>query len=127
MIHDLALSGKKLANKGLIVQALVGMVLGVVAAFFGITSFLSVAAGVIAFIVPQSVFAYLVFKYSGATKNHIVAQSMNQGMKLKLVLTSLIFVIAFIQLHAHPLLLLGAYAITMMSQWAAMVFLSNRS
>lgn len=80
----------------------------------------AVLAGCLSFIVPHSIFAYWVFRFAGATKNELVAQSFSQGMKIKLLLTSIIFVIAFSQFNVHPLPLLGAYAIIMVSQWFAM-------
>ncbi|MFT6270562.1 MAG: ATP synthase protein I [Alphaproteobacteria bacterium] len=125
MTTDLASPGKKLAFKGIFVQTSVGCVLVLLTAFYDLKLLLSTLTGVIAFLVPHCFFAYWVFRYSGATKNEIVAQSMNQGMKLKLILTFFIFVIAFSQLNAQPLLLLGAYVITMVSQSTAMFFLSR--
>jgi ATP synthase protein I len=124
MATDLAAPGKRLATKGVVVQFLVGLCMLSFSLFYDPKSSLSIILGVISCLIPHSVFAYWVFRYAGATKNSVVAQSMNQGMKLKLVLTMLIFVIAFSLLHGQPLYLLGAYAITMVSQWTAMFVLS---
>jgi ATP synthase protein I len=125
MTTDLASPGRKLAVKGIIVQAIAGSVLGLLTAFYDPKLSLSTILGVIAFLAPHCFFSYWVFRYAGATKNEIVAQSMNQGMKLKLILTFFIFVIAFSQLNAQPIFLLGAYVITLVSQSAAMFFLSR--
>ena len=121
MASDLAAPGKKLARKGLLVQAVTATILVALTVFFGSKEWISTALGCFAFFLPHSIFAYWVFRYAGATKNRIVAQSFNQGMKLKLIITALIFVIAFSFFNAHPLLLLGAYAITSLSQWMAML------
>lgn len=125
MTTDLAAPGKRLARQGIIIQIIVGSVITVLSALYEPRVALSTVLGVIAFLVPHSFFAYWVFRYAGATKNTIIAQSMNQGMKLKLILTFFIFVIAFSQLHAQPAFLLAAYAITMVTQWAAMFFFSR--
>jgi ATP synthase protein I len=127
MKADLALPGKKLAVKGLMVQCLTGILLVITTLVVYPLFWVSTILGVTAFFVPHSIFAYWIFRYAGATKNNIVAQSLNQGMKLKLIATVLIFVIAFSQTNAHPLPLLGAYVITMISQWLAMFFLSRMS
>jgi ATP synthase protein I len=125
MMTDLALPGKKIAVKGILVQLVVGVVLTLLGVGYDPNMLLSIGLGIGAFLVPHSFFAYWVFRYAGATKNKIVAQSMNQGMKLKLMLTFFIFVIAFSHFNAQPLFLLGSYVITMVSQSAAMFFLSR--
>jgi ATP synthase protein I len=119
MKADLALPGKKLAAKGIIVQLIVGLIMILLSVFVLSDGWVSVTLGVITFLIPHSIFAYWVFRYAGATKNHIVAQSLNQGMKLKLILTILIFVISFSVFNAQLLPLIGAYVITMVSQWTA--------
>jgi ATP synthase protein I len=121
MASDLAAPGKKLAKKGLWVQALTGTILVLLSALISSDFAKSSAFGVAAFLIPHSIFSYWVFRYAGATKNRIVAQSFNQGMKLKLIITALIFVFAFSLFNAHPLFVLGAYAITLLSQWMAML------
>jgi ATP synthase protein I len=119
MKADLALPGKKLAAKGIIVQLIVGLIMILLSVFVLSDGWVSVTLGVITFLIPHSIFAYWVFRYAGATKNHIVAQSLNQGMKLKLILTILMFVISFSVFNAQLLPLIGAYVITMVSQWTA--------
>jgi ATP synthase protein I len=126
MQADLAQPGRALAAKGIMVQLIIGCVMILFSVLFLSDIWVSVALGVTAFLIPHSIFAYWVFRYAGATKNRIVAQSLNQGMKLKLVSTILIFVIAFSVFKAQLLPLLGAYAITMVSQWTA-IFRFSRS
>ena len=123
---DLALPGKKLAIKGILIQCSLGIVAVMLTSIYDLNAAFSVILGVVAFLLPHSIFAYWVFRYAGATKNSVVAQSMNQGMKLKLILTFFIFVIAFFHFNAQPLFLLGAYAITMVSQATAMFLLSPK-
>lgn len=123
MQNGLATAGKKLAIKGVIVQLIITFLLTIIVALAQFTYVNEVLLGCLSFLVPHSIFAYWVFRYAGATKNELVAQSFNQGMKLKLFLTVIIFVIAFSQFNAHPLPFLGAYVITMVSQWLAMYWI----
>lgn len=123
MQYDLARTGRVLALKGIVVQAFTSLLLCSIVLFLDTNTLVAVVFGCISFVVPHSIFAYWVFRYAGATKNSLVAQSLSQGMKIKLILTSVLFIVAFSQFHAHPLPLLGAYATIMVSQWLAMFVL----
>ncbi len=120
MSTDVSAPGKQLAKTGILVQITVSIFLSLVTSFALPSQLIAVAMGCISFVIPHSLFSYWVFRYAGATKNSLVAQSFSQGMKLKLVLTSIIFIVAYSQFNVHPLFLLGAYAIVMVSQWLAM-------
>ena len=109
MQTHLAADGKSLALKGVLVQILTGIGIIILTALFWSAYVIAVVFGVLSFIIPHSIFAYWVFRYAGATKNQEVARSLSQGMKIKLALTTLFFVIAFAQFGTHPLFLLGAY------------------
>ena len=124
---NLADKGRQLANKGIFTQFITSLVLIVIVFFVKPDDTVAVVIGSITFIIPHSVFAYWTFRYAGATKNRIVAQSFNQGLKIKLVLTTVLFAIAFSQLNAAPFPLVGAYVVAMLSQWFAMVLLSRKS
>lgn len=123
MQKGIATQGRILAIKGIITQIFVSFFCIIAVALVQSDYILSVLLGCLSFVVPHSIFAYWVFRYAGATKNNIVAQSFSQGMKLKLILTSIIFAIAFSSFNAHPLPLLGAYAIVMVSQWLTMYWI----
>ncbi|MFT5276865.1 MAG: ATP synthase protein I [Glaciecola sp.] len=127
MPANLADKGKKLAKKGVLAQCVSSLVLIVIVLVIKPEHTASVIFGAITFIIPHSFFAYWSFRYAGATKNRIVAQSFSQGLKVKLVLTTVFFAIAFSQLNAAPFPLFGAYVIAMLSQWFAMVLLSRTS
>lgn len=119
-IHQkLRLPAKKLMRASLGAQLICCAILVVLSVFFSSIKTLDVLLGCVSFIVPQSFFAYWVFRYVGATKNQLVAQSFSQGMKIKLIATSVLFVVAFSQFKVHPLFFLGAYAITNASHWLA--------
>mgnify|MGYP001942575475 CR=1 FL=1 len=127
MSSDLASQGRQLAKKGVYVQLLVSLILIVVIFIIQKDYTTAVVIGCLSFIVPHGFFAYWYFRYAGATKTNLVVQSFNQGIKVKLMLTVMIFMIAFSQFNTHPLPLLGAYSIIMMSQWVAMYCIRPRS
>ncbi len=125
MSAKLTTPGRVLAFKGIVVQLIVSLALLIVAVFFWPTYVISVIIGVMAFVIPHSFFAYWLFRYAGATKNELVARSLSQGMKIKMALTSIFFIIAFALLAVDPLFMLSAYAIIMVSQWTAMFCLDS--
>lgn len=125
MQNGLTTIGRKIAFKGIVVQLIVSFFLIITVALVQLEYITDVIFGCLSFVVPHSIFAYWVFRYAGATKNEIVAQSFSQGMKLKLILTSVVFVIAFTKFNVHPLPLLGAYAVIMVSQWITMYQLTS--
>jgi len=127
MTAELASSGRKLAFKGLFIQLLTASCLLILSVLYRSSWLTSVILGIIAYSVPYIIFAYWVFRYAGGTKNNIVAQSFNQGMKLKLILTVTIFGLAFLHFNAHPLPLIGAYAMLMVAQATAMFYFSRRA
>ncbi len=117
---NLADKGRQLAKRGIIAQLITSLVLIVIIFCLKPDHTVAVIIGSITFIIPHSFFAYWTFRYAGATKSRIVAQSFNQGLKIKLVLTTVFFATAFSQLNAAPFPLLGAYVLAMVSQWFAM-------
>ncbi|GAC30159.1 ATP synthase subunit I [Brumicola pallidula] len=124
---NLADKGQQLAKKGIIAQFITSLVLIVIVFCVNPDHTVAVVIGSITFIIPHSFFAYWTFRYAGATKSRIVAQSFNQGLKIKLVLTTVFFAIAFSQLNTAPFPVFGAYVVAMLSQWFAMVWLSRKS
>ena len=120
MQNGLATAGKVIAIKGIIVQIIMTLLVLLTVALVRSDYVIMVLIGCLSFLIPHSIFAFWVFRHAGGTKNEVVVQSFSQGMKIKLFLTVLFFIIAFSQLNAHPLPLLGAYVIIMVSQWLAM-------
>lgn len=127
MASDLAAKGRNLAKRGIFAQLVTSFLLIVIVLLINPELTLGVILGCMCFIFPHGFFAYWCFRYAGATKAKLVVQSFNQGLKVKTMLTVLMFVIAFSQFNAHPLPLLGAYVITMVSQWLAMLYLRKMS
>ncbi len=123
---NLADKGRQLAKRGIIAQLITSLVLIVIIFCLKPDHTVAVIIGSITFIIPHSFFAYWTFRYAGATKSRIVAQSFNQGLKIKLVLTTVFFATAFSLLNTAPFPVFGAYVVAMLSQWFAMVWLSRK-
>lgn len=127
MLLNLADNGKRLAIKGISTQCISSLLLVVTVLIIKPEYTVATIFGALSFIIPHSVFAYWSFRYAGATKSKLVVQSFSQGLKIKLALTAIFFAIAFSQLDAPPLPLMGAYVVAMVSQWFAMYRLSRMS
>lgn len=123
MQTGLATQGRLLARKGIYVQLIMSLIMCVSVIVLKSDVIIAVLFGCLSFVLPHAIFAYWIFRYAGASNNNLVAQSLSQGMKIKLILTSVLFIVAFSQFNAHPLPLLGAYVTIMISQWLAMLVL----
>ncbi|MCW8093419.1 ATP synthase subunit I [Alteromonas sp. ASW11-130] len=112
--------GKKLARTGALYQCFIALVISVIIALSGMETWaISFAIGATISIVPNSVFALFAFRYSGASKNRLVVKSFNQGAKVKLLITVLLFVVAFVQFDIEPIALFAGFVITAASYWLA--------
>ena len=94
MINGLAAQGRLLARKGIYVQILVSFLLCICVTVLHPSVSAAVIMGCLSFVVPHTIFAYWLFRFAGASKNNLVAQSLSQGMKIKLILTSVFFIVA---------------------------------
>ncbi|MEW9797843.1 ATP synthase subunit I [Alteromonas sp. CYL-A6] len=117
MNNKLAQPGRNLAKKCLIIQVFTAVFLVLVAAGSGSWhSATSVAAGAVISILPSFIFAGFAFRYAGATQNNLVNKSFGQGVRVKLALTIVLFIIAFAGLKASPVEVFIAFALTTASQ-----------
>lgn len=98
---DLAKAGKRLAKQMLVLQFAIVILSGMV--FFlmdGLSSAISVVTGGTLSVLTNAVFAFFVFRFSGASKTREVVNSMKKGNKLKLLLVLL----AFMAIYQIPFL-----------------------
>ncbi|QJR80966.1 ATPase F0F1 [Alteromonas pelagimontana] len=121
MKRDLAANGKRLAKKGTIYQLGIAVLLVLFSSWF-ISSSIAVSTGIGALIsiLPNALFAVFAFRYAGASKNELVARSFSQGAKVKLAMTVILFVVAFKGMHADPIAVFLAYAVTTVTYWVAL-------
>lgn len=121
MGYNLAKKGRLLAIKVCFFQSLaVTLVSTCFFVMFGSFSGLSAIMGGLICILPNSVFALLAFRYSGASQNEQVVRSFSQGSKLKLALTVILGVMAFKWLQLEPLPLFATFIMATVAQWIAL-------
>lgn len=95
-MHDLGKPGRNFAFK----QIFLSFIIVVLSSIFSLIiwndkiSFSVFIGGTVA-IIPQVVFAFKAFKYSGATASKKVVESFFSGVKIKMVLTAVLFALAF--------------------------------
>lgn len=125
---DLVADGKKLAKVGLIVQVIVAaFLIGVTAVLATSTDAVSVALGTATSIIPNGIFAFFAFRFAGAQQTQAVAKSMVQGARFKLIVVAIMFGIAFKVFNAQPVFLFCAFAITIVSYWLTLFYLSQKA
>lgn len=117
MPSKLALPGIKFAKKMLALQSLVVIFCTLVALFFGVTSALSALLGGLAAILPNIVFAVFAFRFAGATQNQLVYKSFKTGSKLKLILTTVIFILIYRWPDVQVIPLFITFVISMLGHW----------
>lgn len=81
--------------------------------FFGLSYAKSALVGGVIGIIPNLFFAYKAFKYAGAKSSKLVVESFFSGVKLKMVITALLFVLAFKFLVLIPLPFFGMFCLVM--------------
>jgi ATP synthase protein I len=96
MINKLTAAGRKLAWQQNVLAISVVLLCSLVSYFiWGLDYAKSMLAAGVVTIIPNIVFALKAFKYAGAKSSKLVVESFFSGVKLKMVLTALLFVLAF--------------------------------
>jgi ATP synthase protein I len=73
----------------------------------------SVLAGGAIGILPNYIFALKAFKYAGATASKLVVESFFSGVKLKMLVTAVLFALAFKFLAILPIAFFTSYCMVM--------------
>ena len=123
---DLAYAGKRLAERSLILQQ--SLVLLISAIFFLINdlfSAFSVLTGGTLSVLINAVFAFFVFLFSGASKNQEVMNSMKRGMKIKLFVAVCVFIVIYKIPQIKNLEAMLGFCITMISQYPILLTLHH--
>lgn len=110
--NDLAKPGRKFAFMQILI-ALIFVLICSVATYFiwGLSFAYSVLAGGAISIIPNFVFAHKAFKYAGARASRKVLDSFYSGVKMKLVLTAVLFALAFKFLAIEPLAFFSSFCL----------------
>jgi ATP synthase protein I len=123
---SLSEEGRQLARKILFYQAVIVILFTVLfTTFLGKFSGISALYGGLICLVTGAVFAFLAFRYAGASQNQLVVRSFNKGSKLKFLFTIVMFVVVYKWPNLQPLPLLISYFVTLMAQWPIIILLSR--
>tara|TARA_R110002096_G_C14276783_1_gene696183 strand:+ start:88 stop:477 length:390 start_codon:yes stop_codon:yes gene_type:complete len=123
---SLAQEGRQLATKVLIYQSLIAIVLTLLFMLnSGKYSGISALYGGLICLFPGMVYAFLAFRYAGASQNKLVVRSFNKGSKLKFIFTIVLFVVVYKWPNLQPLPLLISYVVTLMAQWPIIILVSR--
>jgi ATP synthase protein I len=96
MTNRLTIVGRKLAWQQNVLAISLVLLCSLISYFiWGLDHVKSILAAGLVTIIPNSVFALKAFKYAGAKSSKLVVESFFSGVKLKMVLTALLFVLAF--------------------------------
>ncbi len=101
--NELAKPGRQFAFKQILIAIIIALTCSVVTYFiWGLSYAQSAIAGGVVIIIPNFVFAHKAFRYAGARSSQKVMASFNSGAKIKLVLTAVLFTLAFKFLVIEP-------------------------
>lgn len=126
MTNKLTLAGRNLAWQQNILAISVVLLCSLVTYFiWGLAHAQSTLAAGVVTIVPNIVFALKAFKYAGAKSSKLVIESFFSGVKLKMVLTALLFALAFKFLVLLPIPFFVMFCIVMIIPLIAPFFLKR--
>ena len=101
--NELTKVGKRFAFKQLIAMLIAVLLLAFVTYFYwGHNYAMSILAGGAVTIIPNIFFALKAFRYAGARSSEKVMESFYSGEKMKIVLTAILFALAFKYLALLP-------------------------
>ncbi len=114
MINKLTDQGRQFAFKHNMLTASVVVVISlVIYLVFGFANAKSALVGGLVALVPNIVFAYKAFQYAGAQSSKKVVESFFSGVKLKMVLTALLFALTFKFIVLLPLPFFALFCLVM--------------
>ena len=117
--------GKIVAFKVIFAQLSVTLLVSVIALFVEMQVGFSVFVGGMVGVIPNSYFALKAFSVAGARQAQQVVKSFYLGEAIKLILTILLFILAFKFLSVNPKALFLGYALTLVVNWLAIGFLKT--
>ena len=126
MTNKLTITGRKLAWQQNIL-AISFVLLSSLLSYFiwGLDQAQSIMAAGVVTIIPNIVFALKAFKYSGAKSSKLVVESFFSGVKLKMVLTALLFVLSFKFLVLLPIPFFSMFCLIMALPLVMPFFIKN--
>ncbi|SFX40045.1 ATP synthase subunit I [Marinospirillum alkaliphilum] len=114
-------------KKLLLLQLLTALVLALLLEVSWKGSGLSALWGGMIALLPQAVFAYVMFRHRGARRIGKAVQQMFMAELLKFGLTVVLFVLVFVAVQpSNPISLLIAYSVVLMAHWLAPWLMQSR-
>jgi len=112
--NPLVKPGRKFAYQQIGISIIIVLVFTLITYFiWGLTFATSALVGGVIGIIPNIVFAYKAFKYAGARSSRLVVESFFSGVKIKMVVTAILFAIVFKFLIILPLPFFGMFCLVM--------------
>ena len=112
--NSLVKPGRKFAYQQIGLSILIVFIFTLLTYFcWGLSHAKSVVAGGAIGIIPNFIFAYKAFRFAGAQSSKLVVESFFSGVKLKMVITALLFSLAFRFLVILPLPFFGMFCLVM--------------
>ena len=112
--NSLVKPGRKFAYQQIGLSIIVVIIFTLVTYFcWGLTHAKSVLNGGSIGVIPNFIFAYKAFRFAGAKSSKLVVESFFSGVKLKMVVTALLFSLAFKFLVILPLPFFGMFCLVM--------------
>jgi len=112
--NPLVKPGRKFAYQQIGISIIIVLVFTLITYFiWGLFHAQSVLAGGAIGIIPNIIFAYKAFKYAGAKSSRLVVESFFSGVKIKMVVTAILFAIVFKFLIILPLPFFGMFCLVM--------------
>ncbi len=128
MSDKLASRGRKAAYRLVAFQALLVLVVSLFCwLMWGAKTGFSAFVGGSIYVLPNLVFSSMVFAYAGARQAKKVVKAFYLGEVIKLLLTIVLFVVAFVSFDANFASFFTSFAIVMFSQWSAPLFFNKNN
>lgn len=110
--NELARPGREFAFKQILISTVIVLLCSLATYFiWGLSFALSVLSGGAISVIPNFVFAHKAFKYAGARASEKVLDAFYSGEKLKIVLTAVLFALAFKFLAIEPIAFFSSFCL----------------
>lgn len=117
MKNPVIAAGRQQAYKLLLVQLSIVITGSLFTLIVGTQAALSVLSGGMTVVFPAFLFTRLVFAQSGARANKQVVRAFYSGEAIKMLLSAILVIIAFVLLSETAIFVLAGYLLALISQW----------
>ncbi len=122
MVNKLTQSGRAYALRYILTQLII-IVCCCVTGYIveGQNAVVSALSAGIVVLLPNIVFSVKAFQYAGARESKRVVESFNKGVKIKMLLTAILFALSFKYLDIIPAAFFITFSLTMVAPWLTAV------